>query len=113
MVAADERVDRDVALRAYTADAAYACHFDNRGTLEPGKLADFVVLGDDPFTVDLDDLAGVAVDMTVAGGRIVHRRQTRHTPVWRSCGLEEPGVAVLLSRRPRCLIYSNSQVVCR
>ena len=28
------------ALRVFTRDAAYACHFDDRGALEPGKLAD-------------------------------------------------------------------------
>ena len=46
----DERLDLQSALRMYTADAAYACHLPDRGSLTPGRLADFVVLGADPFT---------------------------------------------------------------
>ncbi|HUF78263.1 MAG TPA: amidohydrolase family protein, partial [Thermoanaerobaculia bacterium] len=42
------------------------------GTLTPGKLADVVVLDRDPFAVPPDELQGLRVLLTVAGGRVVH-----------------------------------------
>lgn len=74
-VAGDERVDLDAALRAYTVDAAFACHMDDRGSLEPGKLADLVVLGADPWRTSVDELPSIPVDMTVLGGRVVWSRE--------------------------------------
>jgi predicted amidohydrolase YtcJ len=67
----DERVDLDAALRTFTADAAFACHMDDRGVLAPGKLADFVVLGRDPWQAPVDELPSIPVDLTVIGGRVV------------------------------------------
>lgn len=71
IVEPEERIDLDAAIRSFTADAAFACHMDDRGTLEPGKLADLVVLGRDPWRTPPDQLPGVPVDMTVVGGRVV------------------------------------------
>jgi predicted amidohydrolase YtcJ len=45
VLAPDERIDMDAAIRMLTADAAWACHLDDRGVLAPGKLADLAVLG--------------------------------------------------------------------
>ena len=60
------------ALRAYTADAAYAGFAENRlGTLEPGKLADVVILDRDPLTIPPDELGRVGVVHTIVGGRVV------------------------------------------
>ena len=70
----DERIDLDPALRAFTADAAFACHMVDRGTLEPGKLADLAVLGRDPADALLDELPDIPVDMTVVGGDVVWER---------------------------------------
>lgn len=74
LVAPDERIELDAAIRAFTADAAFACHMDDRGTLEPGKLADLVVLGRDPWRTPLDELPEIPVDMTVLNGRVVWER---------------------------------------
>lgn len=71
LVEPDERIELDAAIRAFTADAAFACHLDDRGTLEPGKLADFVVLGRDPWRTPPDELPEIPVDMTVLNGRVV------------------------------------------
>ncbi len=71
IVAGDERIELAAALRMFTADAAYACRMDDRGVLEPGKLADLVVLGRDPFETPLDELPETPVDMTVIGGDVV------------------------------------------
>ncbi|MEO7001239.1 MAG: amidohydrolase, partial [Ktedonobacterales bacterium] len=50
------------ALRAYTVGAAYAGGQESRqGSLAPGKLADLVVLNDDPFTLPAERLAGAEV----------------------------------------------------
>jgi predicted amidohydrolase YtcJ len=71
-----QKITVEEALRAYTADAAWAAFEEKeKGTLEPGKLADFVVLDRDPFTVAPAELERVAVDATIVGGRIVFERK--------------------------------------
>ena len=58
----DERVPVEAAIRSMTADAAWQCHSDHEiGTLEPGKLADLVVLAEDPRDVDPARLADIEV----------------------------------------------------
>ena len=60
------------ALRAYTADAAYAGFCEDRlGTLEPGKLADMVVLDRDPLAIPPEELSEVGVVHTIVGGQVV------------------------------------------
>ncbi len=71
LLAPDEAITVREALRVFTRDAAYACHFDDRGSLEPGKLADVAVLGADPEQVPPGELDRVPVDMTIIGGRVV------------------------------------------
>jgi predicted amidohydrolase YtcJ len=62
------------ALRAHTAAAAACYHADDRlGTLEVGKLADIVVLDEDPLDVPHERLGDIAVDLTILGGEIVYR----------------------------------------
>jgi hypothetical protein len=71
VVAADERISREQALRAYTYGSAYACFAEHRvGRLEPGYLADLAVLSADPLQAE--DLGTVAVLATVVGGETVH-----------------------------------------
>jgi len=58
-------------LRAMTVDAAYAVHWeDDLGTLEPGKLADVVVLSANPLLARVEELAGVRVWLTMVGGSV-------------------------------------------
>ncbi len=71
-LAPEEKIDLDAALRMFTADAAWACHLDDRGVLVPGKLADLVVLGTDPWRVPADELPVVPVDQVWIGGQIRH-----------------------------------------
>ncbi len=57
-------------LRLYTSGSAYICFEENdKGSLEVGKLADFVVLSDDPFAVDKGDLGKISPVSTVVGGK--------------------------------------------
>lgn len=59
------------ALRAITLGAAYTLRLDHEvGSIETGKKADFVVLGEDPTSVDPMALKDVPVLGTVHGGRI-------------------------------------------
>jgi predicted amidohydrolase YtcJ len=64
------------AVRAFTVDAAYAAHLEGeRGSLSPGRLADFVVLSHDIMQIDPALVSSVDVLMTVLGGEIVFRRE--------------------------------------
>ena len=65
----EERVSVATALAAYTVNNAWAAgEEDEKGTLEPGKLADLVVLDRDPFAVDPAELKNLEVLLTVVGG---------------------------------------------
>ena len=71
----EERLDVETALRAYTTNNAWAAGEGSlKGSLEPGKLADLVVLSDDPFTLEPSRLKDVRVLLTMVGGDIVHQR---------------------------------------
>ena len=62
------------ALAAYTTLGAWTgFEEDLKGSVSPGKLADFAVLDDDPWAVPPEALRGVRTAMTVVGGRIVYR----------------------------------------
>jgi predicted amidohydrolase YtcJ len=59
------------ALTLFTVNGARLGGEDNlKGTIEPGKLADLVVLGGDPLTVDPGQIGSIPIDMTIVGGRV-------------------------------------------
>jgi predicted amidohydrolase YtcJ len=73
----EQRITVDEALRAYTIDAAYAEFAEqDKGSLERGKLADFVLLDRDITRIPPDQIRDARVMMTVVGGRIVVDRIT-------------------------------------
>jgi predicted amidohydrolase YtcJ len=45
---------------------------EKKGSLEVGKLADMVVLGQDILTIDPDGIKEIAIEMTIIGGKIVY-----------------------------------------
>ena len=65
----DETLTPEEAIRAYCLGSAYAAHMDERlGSLEIGKLADFVVLSDDPTKLEAAGIARMRpVDLFVDG----------------------------------------------
>ncbi len=68
----EERIPVLAAIKAYTVDAAYASfEEDQKGTIEPGKLADFVVLSDNPLEVPPPAIKDIRVLKTVVGGMTV------------------------------------------
>ncbi|WP_372505801.1 amidohydrolase family protein [Streptomyces malaysiensis] len=63
------------ALRMHTLGGATALgEQDSRGSLEPGKLADLIVLDRDPREVADAEIAGIAVDEVLLSGASVHVR---------------------------------------
>ena len=68
----EERITIQQALELYTVNAAYAS-FDEKikGILAPGRLADMIVLSDDPLTVPPEKLKDIKVEMTIIGGEVV------------------------------------------
>jgi len=72
VVSEDEAIPPWTALRMYTHEAARAT-FDEetRGSIAPGKVADLVLLNDDPTRVAPEDIKDIKVEMTVIGGEIV------------------------------------------
>jgi len=71
---ANQRISVAEALRVLTINGAYASHEEAlKGSITPGKLADFVVLADDPHTVDPDKIKDIEIVRTVTGGNAVYQ----------------------------------------
>ncbi len=72
----EQRVSREEALRMWTWNAAYlSFEEDVKGSLEPGKYADFAVLDRDILECPADELRDTRVVETVLGGRTVYERE--------------------------------------
>lgn len=70
-----EAMDVQEALDSYTAEGAYASfEEEQKGRIQAGMLADFVVLGENPFHVPAAELRRVPVEETYVGGQCVYRR---------------------------------------
>ncbi|MFX0099524.1 MAG: amidohydrolase [Candidatus Hodarchaeota archaeon] len=64
------------AIRMFTWNAAYSIRQEHvKGSLEPGKLADFVVLGKDPNTVSREEIEGIKIVATYQRGKKVYSRE--------------------------------------
>lgn len=72
-----ERLDREEALRLYTAgNAWFSGEEGRRGQLAAGQLGDLAVLSDDYFAVPAAQIRDITSTLTVVGGRVVHAAGT-------------------------------------
>ncbi len=71
----EQKITVEEALRAYTQTAAYASfEEDRKGMLTVGRLADFVLLSQDLFSIPPEEIRDVDVELTVVGGKVVYER---------------------------------------
>ena len=71
----EQRLTALTGLDMYTLGSAYAGFEENeKGSLAAGKLADIVMLSDDPLTCELEAIKNIRVDMTILGGKVVWER---------------------------------------
>jgi len=76
---ADERVTLYEAVEMVTATAAWSSFEEkDKGTIEAGKLADLVILENDPFVVDAGKISGIKIEEVFLGGQ-PHKRQAEFT----------------------------------
>lgn len=69
-----QRISVMDAIRCYTLYAAMAgFEEDTKGSIESGKLADLIVLSEDPLSVSVDEIKDIKVVMTIVNGKIVYK----------------------------------------
>jgi hypothetical protein len=79
-IAPEQALSREQALRCATIEGAHLTfEEDVKGSLEPGKYADLVMLSDDPLTCPDDALKDIVALKTMVGGKVVHDRETDKT----------------------------------
>jgi predicted amidohydrolase YtcJ len=72
----EEKISVEDAIKCYTLNAAYASFEEKiKGSIEVGKLADFVVLSDDILSIDPEKIKDVKAEMTVFDGEIIYERK--------------------------------------
>jgi len=70
---ANQAITREEALRLYTnGSAAYSFKEDVEGSIEPGKLADLVVISHDILTCPEESIKDIKAVVTIVGGKIVY-----------------------------------------
>ncbi len=78
VIGPDQRIPPYAALRAVTATAAWQIKEEKtKGTLEPGKLADLVILAKNPLTVSAEAIGEIAVLETIKEGKTVYLREEK------------------------------------
>jgi predicted amidohydrolase YtcJ len=72
----EEKMTRQQALRSYTLDAAYGAFEENiKGSIAPGKLADFTIFTKDLMTVPDNELLSTEVASTILGGKVLYNKK--------------------------------------
>ena len=69
-----ERISLEDAIKAYTLGAAYAGHWEKtEGSLEPGKVADLIVISQDIFRIEPTEIGKTEVLLTIVSGKVVYQ----------------------------------------
>ncbi len=72
----EEKMTREQALKSYTLDAAFGAFEENiKGSIAPGKLADFTIFSKDIMTVSDDQILSAEVSMTILGGKVLYEKK--------------------------------------
>jgi predicted amidohydrolase YtcJ len=72
----EEALTREEAIRLYTTNNAYLLFMERQvGSLEPGKLADFIVIDRDPLSCPAEEIESTRVERTYLGGKLVFSRE--------------------------------------
>lgn len=75
VLGSEQRIGVMEALRGVTINGAYMQRLEDKiGSLEPGKLADLVILDANPLAVQPEELKDIAVEETIVGGRSVYKK---------------------------------------
>ncbi|UCD97156.1 MAG: amidohydrolase [Candidatus Bathyarchaeota archaeon] len=76
-----ENLTVDQALKLYTFNGAYASFEENvKGSIEVGKVADLVVLSEDPYEIEPEQIKEIKVEKTIVAGEVVYDRENHHLP---------------------------------
>jgi predicted amidohydrolase YtcJ len=71
----ESRLSREEALRVIQNGHMITWDEDRLGSLEAGKMADLIVLGENPLTCPEDQIKDIQVDLTIVGGKVVYERK--------------------------------------
>jgi len=70
-----QKLTREQALRSYTLDAAYGAFEESiKGSIEPGKLADFTIFSKDIMTIGEDEILKTEVSMVIVDGKVAYKK---------------------------------------
>jgi predicted amidohydrolase YtcJ len=75
-----QRISREEAIRIFTYNGAYALRMEDRlGSIEPGKLADLVILSGDPLTSSQEAILEMKVLATIIDGKVAYQSEDFHS----------------------------------
>jgi predicted amidohydrolase YtcJ len=71
----EQKITLEETLRGYTWNGAYAEFAEDlKGSIAPGKLADFVVLNRNIFKIPTEEITDTQVETTIVGGKVIYQR---------------------------------------
>jgi hypothetical protein len=72
----EQHIDLHEAIEIFTVNnAKIGFEEDIKGSIEPGKLADFTVLSEDPYHVPYENIKDIKVEMTIVGGKVIYSQE--------------------------------------
>jgi predicted amidohydrolase YtcJ len=76
IVQQEQRITPMEAIRFFIINAAYALFEEKpRGSIEPGKLADPIIIPDNPLTMQVEKIKDVKPEMVIRGGRVAYQKR--------------------------------------